>query len=123
MESFLRKHASRITGVLTGFDRLVFRGTLRQLAYKAGMKQYLNLKGVLLRDFGKHSEEVTKRIRAASESLVRSRNRPIRYLPSAGVSKEGVAREIAEQDGIEQGLICMLTAIEPCWSYKIRGDR
>jgi hypothetical protein len=37
MQEFIAKHQEQINGVLSGFDRLVFRGTLRPLAYAAGM--------------------------------------------------------------------------------------
>ena len=35
------KHQDQIAGVLSGFDRLVLRGTLRSIAYSQGMSQYL----------------------------------------------------------------------------------
>ena len=37
MKSFIQKHAADVIGVLSGFDRLVFRGTLRTLSYVEGM--------------------------------------------------------------------------------------
>ena len=49
--------------------------------------------------------------------------RPVLYMPSSASSKEDRARAIARQDGIEQGLICTLTAVEPCLSYEIVRDR
>ena len=33
MQTFIQKYNKVITGVLSGFDRLVFRGTLRQIVY------------------------------------------------------------------------------------------
>ena len=33
MQQFIEKYREQITGVLSGFDRLVFRGTLRRLNY------------------------------------------------------------------------------------------
>ena len=33
MQQFIDKYAGQIQGVLTGFDRLVFRGLLRRLNY------------------------------------------------------------------------------------------
>jgi len=42
---------------------------------------------------------------------------------SALSSKEDKAREIARAHGINQGLICILTAVEPCLSYEIVRDR
>ena len=41
MEAFLNRHAGAVIGVLSGFDRLMFRGTLRVLAHHLGMKAYL----------------------------------------------------------------------------------
>jgi hypothetical protein len=39
--SFMHRHAAKILGILTGFDRLVFRGHLRRIAYAAGMMSFL----------------------------------------------------------------------------------
>ena len=36
MEQFAAKHAEYVTGTLSGFDRLVFRGTLHLLAHCGG---------------------------------------------------------------------------------------
>jgi hypothetical protein len=37
MEEFTAKFADQIAGTLSGFDRLVFRGTLRKIAYPFGL--------------------------------------------------------------------------------------
>lgn len=123
METFVSKHASAVTGTLSGFDRLVFRGTLRMLAHCGGMMSDLHAVKVLLKEFASHAEAMTKRLREASEAVARETGRPIRYLASSAINKEDVAREIARTDGIEQGLICILTAVEPCLSYEIVRDR
>jgi hypothetical protein len=122
VEGFISKHAGDVIGVLSGFDRLVFRGTLRMLAHNLGMMRYLWAMQVLLKDFAGHAEAVTKQLRQASEADARNIGRPIRFMPSSATSKEDTAREIARQDGIEQGLICILTATEPCLSYDIIRD-
>ena len=41
MHEFTATYANQIAGVLSGFDRLVFRGTLRQIAYPFGLRGYL----------------------------------------------------------------------------------
>jgi len=41
VEEFLSKHNEDVIGTLSGFDRLVFRGTLRLLAHCPGMMSYL----------------------------------------------------------------------------------
>ena len=123
MEAFLAKHAGDVVSVLSGFDRLVFRGTLRMLAHHLGMMRYLWAVQVLLKDFGAHAEALTQRLRQASEALARQTGRAIRYLPSSGTNKEQVARKIAEADHVGQGLICILEVVEPCLSYEIVRDR
>ena len=123
MEPFVSKHADFVTGTLTGFDRLVFRGTLRLLAHVGGMMSYLWAVQVKLKEFASHAEATSKRLRDASESLARQTGRPIRYLVSSGTNKEEIARSIAQADGIKQGLICILTSVEPCLSYEIVRDR
>jgi hypothetical protein len=119
VEGFLARHRNSVIGTLCGFDRLVFRGTLRMLAHRAGMMRYLWAVQVLLKDFGAHVEALSAGLRAASEAEARRSGRPIRYLTSSATGKEAVAREIARAERIEQGLICILSAVEPCQSYEI----
>ncbi len=38
MKAFVQRHATQIEGVVSGFDRLRFRGTVRLLACLAGMQ-------------------------------------------------------------------------------------
>ena len=123
MERFLSKFGSVVTGVLSGFDRLVFRGTLRSLSYVNGVVGYLLSRGVQFIDYGEFVEGQTKKLIEASLSAARQEGRPIRYLASSGISKEEVARGIAEHDGIGEGLIGVLKSVEPCYSFELRRDR
>ena len=123
MHEFIAKHQDKITGTLTGFDRLVFRGTLRSIAHDEGMKRYLWTNQVLLKDFGSHVERVSQRLKEASLAEAKALGRPVKYLTSSPVSKEEIARGIAARDGIGDGLVCVLTCVEPCWSFEIYRNR
>jgi hypothetical protein len=120
---FIAKHHDEISGVLSGFDRLVFRGTLRSIAYRAGMNLYLYNNQILLKDFGLHVEQVSQQLKTASLAEARATDRPIRYLASSALSKEDIARRIATEDHINHGLVCVLTSVEPCRSFEIYRDR
>jgi hypothetical protein len=122
MKRFIGRHAAQISGVLCGFDRMRFRGTLRWLAYTEGLRGYLNRIGVLLKDFKGYVQGVTDQIRQTTEQVAETHGRPVLYLDSPRVSKEELARQIARQDGIEEGLICVLSAVESCFSYEVRRD-
>jgi hypothetical protein len=57
------------------------------------------------------------RLQQVSEEAVRRQGRPVRYLESSHIDKEAYARAIARKDGITEGLIAMLTCVEPCMTF------
>jgi hypothetical protein len=122
MKRFIQRYAPQITGVLNGFDRMRFRGTLRLLAYTKGMRLFLNHTHVLLKDFRTYVQGITDQIRETTERLAKAHGQRVRYLDSSRISKEETARQIAQQEGIRDGLICVFSAVEPCFSYEIRRD-
>lgn len=123
MNSFIQRHAGSVTGMLSGFDRIRFRGTVRILSNASGLLAVLSHLGVLLKDFKEFATGVSEKLKRASLAAALEAGRPVRYLPSSRVCKEEVALQIAKEQRIEQGLICVLTAVEPCWSFHVRRDR
>ena len=123
MNRFIAKHADNITGVLNGFDRLILRGTIRTLAFTDGLKRLLWARQVLLKDFGDYAQALTSQLKDASCRSAKDSGRPIEYLRSSHTSKEDVARKIAQRDRIDEGLIAVLSCIEPCMSYEIFRNR
>jgi len=123
MDLFIQKYRKKVISVLSGFDRLVLKGTLRAISYVAGMRSFLYDMEVLLKDFSSYVESTTKLLKEASTEEARRLNRPIIYLASSQPRKELIARKIMSQDGITEGLICVLSCVEPCISYDIRRDR
>jgi hypothetical protein len=51
MQQFVEKHRGDIIGVLSGWDRIRFRGTIRELAYVSGMMSWRWDRQVLLKNF------------------------------------------------------------------------
>jgi hypothetical protein len=123
MKSFIQLLTGLVSGVLSGFDRLMFRGHLRELAFPGGLLRYCNFNGVKLTAFAKHAEQLTERVLTASEAQARRLGRPIEYLASPQLRKEDQARAIARRDGIADGLIAVFKCVEPCWSFALRGNR
>jgi hypothetical protein len=120
---FLARHAADVLGMLSGFDRLRFRGTLRFIANADGLGVFLHRAGVLLKHFGEYVDSVTAEVKRATEAVATTAGRPVRYLPRPSADKEAVARAIAEADGITAGLVCTLKSVEPCWSFDVHRNR
>lgn len=123
MEKFIQQYEKEIIGHLSGFDRLVLRGTLRALAVKSGMLSYLWNVGVLLKDTGKLFNEKSKQLKEASLEAANRLGRPIIYLASPKTVKEDMARQIMGRDEIGSGLICVLTSVEQCQTYDIYRNK
>jgi len=124
MKEFIAKFGKMLWGVLSGWDRLVIRGELRVLyADGGGMQQYLKSNGILMKNFRDHVHSISQRLKAASLAAARAGNRPVKYVGSPKASKEEIARQIAQQDQITDGLICVLTCVEPCMSFSVVPNR
>jgi hypothetical protein len=123
MNAFVQQHQDVVTGTLSGWDRLRFRGTLRMLANVQGMFKFFCAGGHLLKDFGAYALGVSRKVRAASVAGAEAQKRPVVAVSSPSVCKEDLARQIQQRDGIQQGLIAVLTAVEGCWSYDLHSNR
>ena len=119
MDNFIQQYQPHIKGTLSGWDRIVFRGVIRTLAYAHGMATYLQRIGCLLKNFGEHAQAMTERLIVNSLLRAEQCNRPVEYIASPSLRKEDHVRAIAEADGITDGLIAVLTCVEPCRSFEI----
>lgn len=117
-----RTYRHLIHGVLSGFDRLVFRGYLRGIAYPDGMEAFLAASGVLLKHFKSFALKTTAHVKAASLAAATNLHRPIVNLNSPKESKMQRAIAIAQKDGIREGLICVFKTVEPCYSFNVKRD-
>lgn len=123
MERFVTRHTDRIAGILTGFDRMRFRGTLRSISNVKGLQIWLGQRHVLLKDFGRFAEGLSAELTAHAHALAEERSRPFEYLPSWKIRKEDRARTIRARDGIQDGLIAIFSCVEGCRSFGVRGNR
>jgi hypothetical protein len=122
MQAFVQRHQAVVTGVLQGFDRVLFRGTLRSISYGDGVDRFLGAQKVKYQDFVPFVQRLSEKLKQHAEATARAAGRPFVYVSNSRVSKEDLAQEIARRDGITQGLICVLRCVEPCMSFSIRRD-
>lgn len=123
MERFVKRHGNRIVGSIAGFDRVLFRGNLSSICHLGGFARFLSSQRILYKDFGVFAQKVTAQVKAHAEQLAAASGRPLLHLASPKTSKEEQARAIMERDGITEGLICVLSCVEPCRTFTVRGNR
>ena len=112
MKQFIARFEDQIQGTLSGFDRIVFRGTLRRLTHSQGMKMYLIQNGILCKQYQDHVKRISQELKEASLNPFRQQHLPIRHIYDPRTDKEELARAVASERGIAQGNVCALTAME-----------
>jgi hypothetical protein len=123
MERFLIQHEGRIKGMISGFDRILFKGSLRSISCHRTMKVWLGSRHILLKDFGPFAQTLSQGIKQHAQAYAAAHGRPYQHLESPKISKETVARSIADRDKIEKGLVCVLSCVEPSQSFKVGPNR
>jgi hypothetical protein len=128
MDAFLNLHRDDVLGTLSTFDRLIFKGHLTGLFPAGAFARFLSCQGVLLKDFGAYVERASGELKAHALQLAAAAGRPFLYLESAttkrsGLSKEDLARRLAAEQGLEQGLICVFSVLETCSAFAVQGNR
>ena len=73
---------------MSGFDRLVFRGKLRQLYAPDGMDRYLASNHILFKNYKEHAESVTRQVIESSVAQAARLGRPFEYLDSPKIPKD-----------------------------------
>ena len=127
MGEFTSLHQESVLGVLSMFDRLIIKGHLLSFYPQGAFKRYLWRQGVKLVGFKSYVKTATARLRENLERTAADSGRPSIYLNSpmthsSGQSKEDLALGIAERDGIDEGLVCILRVLETCRTFDIKKD-
>jgi hypothetical protein len=122
LNPFIEKHRKDVMGILHAFDRLRLQGSLRYLYCAQIFEEYLSKAKVLCKDFKQFATGLTNEVCQSAERLAQSLKRPFPYLSSSALSKEELARELARRDRIQEGLVAIFRCVEPCRTYKMRGN-
>jgi len=123
MDTLLHRFGAIIKGAVEGFDRLVFKGIFRQIAFAAGMQMFLRTKGVLNKDYKDWvTHQSTAIIQAAEEYSQKHCGRGIIYIPSINTRKEELAHNMQKESGIKEGLIGVWSCVEGCQTFRSTFD-
>jgi hypothetical protein len=124
MKAFLQRHASKILGVLSGFDRVRFRGTFRRIVYPDGMLYMLSALNVLLKDFKQLVTTTTQKLRDDVEFAAQKAGLPVHFVKSSKIDKEKIVDQLVQERGVgKDGVLAILSCVELCQSFQIHRNR
>ena len=123
MELFTDRHACKIRGTLSCFDRVVITGTIPGVCYAAGMTSFLYTNGIRIFDYPKWAEPLREEIRANAERLAQENGLAIEFIRRKNFRKDKRIKEIIAKRGDHPGLVHIFSAMEPCPSYKPWHDK
>jgi len=121
MKTLLQRFSDVVKGVISGFDRIVFKGSVLPVMHKDGATSFLRSRNVLNKDYKSWVIQQTRSIVEPAEKLAQAINgQTITPISSSKLRKETIARERQQQMSIDTGLIGVWSATESCLSYKAR---
>lgn len=123
MDTLLHRFGALIKGSIKGFDRIVFKGSLRSIAYAVGMQSFLMAQGVLNKNYKEWvTTQSTAIIEAANEYSQKACGKGIIYIPSCNIRKEELAHAEQQKLGIKAGLIGVWSCVEACTTFRSTYD-
>lgn len=123
MLSLVERHADRIVGVVSCFDRVVITGTLPAICHVKAMEGYLRARSVRLFDYPRWAEPLRDELRAHAEQVAQAAGLEIEFIRRRDFRKEERVKQIVDRRGDHPGLIHIFSAMEPCGSYKPWHDK
>jgi hypothetical protein len=117
MRNFTDKHTGKISGTIACFDRIIFKGYL-PISWAESMEGFMASQGLLIKDFKRFVLKQSERVKQHARAIADGAGRPFIHL-NGRQRKEEKARAIASRDGITEGLICVLSAVEASRSFKM----
>ncbi len=123
IELLTERHKDQIAGVLGCWDRVLIFGTLPKICYAEGMTSYLYARQVRIFDYPRFAEPFREQLRENAERLAGDSGIGIEFLRKRNVRKEDRVKQILAQRGEHPGLVCVLSAMEPCSTYKPWHDK
>ena len=121
MNLFVAEFRDIVKGMLTGFDRIVFKGSMLPVAYAAGAMSFCRTHGIGNKDFKSWAMKQTRDVVESAEGYAQEHcGRGIQPIVSSKTRKEDIAHRCQQESGIQFGLIGVWSALESCSSYKAR---
>ena len=119
MDTLLSKFNSKVNGIITGFDRIVFKGIISPIMHASGMESFLVARQIKNKGFKEYAMAQSKAIVDSAEEISnRQCGCGTKYIPSINERKEALAHEQQRKSGVKEGLIGIWSCVESCNTFR-----
>ena len=124
VELLTERHKDQIAGLLSCYDRIIIQGTVPGWCYASGMTGYFYARQMRIFDYPKWAQPLREALRANMERVAAENGIEIEFVRSRkSFRKEDRVKEVLSKRGEHPGVVCILSAMEPCGSYKPWHDK
>ena len=119
MQIFTERHAHKIAGTLSCFDRILVQGTLPDICHPGAITGFFYRHRMKIFDYTAWASPYRDRIRAHIEALAEAEGLEIEFVRKTGAMRKGDhVQEIVRKRGEHPGLVHILSAMESCTSFR-----
>lgn len=119
MKNFIDKFSGLVKDVMTGFDRIVFKGLILPLMSASEVMHFCRTRGILNKNYKDWMLSQTKSIIATTEQYaINNCGQSVTHIPTWRIRKEELAHEKQRKDQISSGLIGVWSCLEQGSSYR-----
>ncbi len=119
MDTLLSRFREKVNSVITGFDRIVFKGMIRPIMHASGMESFLVARGIKNKEFKHYAMSQSQLIVQSAEEIAKEHNgQGVTYIWSPNERKETLAHKRQEESGVKEGLIGIWSCVESCNTFR-----
>lgn len=124
MVHFLERHADKIIGVVSCFDRVILQGTLPDICHPDAITAFFHARGIRIFDFKPWAAPMREEIKDTIETLAAANGLEIQFIrKQKDFRKDQRIREILAQRGDHPGIVHIFSAMESCTTFQPWHDK
>jgi uncharacterized protein YbcV (DUF1398 family) len=117
------RFSAQIAGVLSCYDRLIVQGTIPDFCYGQAMTNYLNERRIRIFDYVQFAQPLREALREHAEAVAAENGIDVEFIRTSRMRKSDKITALIQQRGQHPGLVAILSAMEPCSTYKPWHDK
>jgi hypothetical protein len=121
--ALVERHADKIKGVVSCYDRVVITGTLPDICHSRAIADHLTAQRVRLFDYPRWAQPLRDQIREHAERLAAEHGLEIEFIRRNNFRKEDRIKAILAKRGEDPGLVHIFSVMESCVTFKPWHDK